>query len=176
MKAKIPNDGAALAALPNFIADAGGKYHAKKALTEAQIIKAAKTLLNRRYRTGRALTNPDSTRDWLRINYQDLEHEVFICLFLDGQHRVIIHEVLFRGTIDSAAVYPREVAKRALELNAAAVIFAHNHPSGVAEPSQGDRHITAKLKETLALLDVRALDHFIIGKNEVYSFAEHGLM
>jgi DNA repair protein RadC len=176
MKAKIPNEGTTLAAIPNFIADASGKYRAKKALTETQIIKAAKILLNRRYRPGNALTSPATMRDWLRLNYQDFEHEVFICLFLDNQHRVIRHEVLFRGTIDFAAIHPREVAKRTLELNAAAVIFAHNHPSGVWEPSQADRHITAKLKEALALIDVRALDHFIIGKDGVFSFAEHGLI
>lgn len=95
---------------------------------------------------------------------------------MDNQHRVIAHEVLFRGSIDGAAVYPREVVKRALQLNAAAVIFAHNHPSGVLEPSLADRQITDKLKQALSMFDVRALDHFIIGKAGAYSFAEHGLI
>jgi DNA repair protein RadC len=103
------------------------------------------------------------------------EHEVFVCLFLDNQHRVIACDELFRGTIDGASVYPREVVKAALQYNAAALIMAHNHPSGISDPSQADRVITEKLKEALALIDVRVLDHFIVGEN-VYSFAEHGLL
>jgi DNA repair protein RadC len=110
------------------------------------------------------------------MHYKDLENEVFACLFLDSQHHVIIHEVLFRGTIDAACVYPREVAKRALQVNAAAVIFAHNHPSGILTPSQADRSITDKLKQALNLFDIRALDHFIVSKMGAYSFAEHGLI
>jgi DNA repair protein RadC len=173
---RTKNTTSGTANIPGFVSEAGGKYQARKALTEAQIIKAAKALLDRRYRPGRALTNPDSTRDWLRINYQDLEHEVFICLFLDSQHRIIAHEILFRGTIKGAAIHPREVAKRALQLNAAAVIFAHNHPSGASMPSPADRDITQKLKQSLALFEVAALDHFVIGKDDVFSFAENGMM
>jgi len=105
-----------------------------------------------------------------------LEHEVFVCIFLNNQHIVIKHEEMFRGTIDGASIYPREVAKRCLQLNAAAVLFAHNHPSGRTEPSQADRHITDKLKTALNLFDIRTLDHFIIGKDKPYSFAEHGLL
>jgi DNA repair protein RadC len=101
---------------------------------------------------------------------------VFACLFLDNQNRVIQLIELFRGTIDSTSVYPREVAKQALHHNAAAVIFAHNHPSGIAEPSLADKHITEKLKQALALFDIRVLDHFIIGDGQPYSFAEHGLI
>jgi DNA repair protein RadC len=110
------------------------------------------------------------------MQYMDLEHEVFACLFLNNQHCVIVHEVLFRGTIDGASVYPREVAKRALQVNAAAVIFIHNHPSGNLDPSRTDRAITDKLKQALNLFDVRVLDHFIVSKAGTYSFAEHRLI
>jgi DNA repair protein RadC len=104
-------------------------------------------------------------------------HEVFGCLWLDNQHRVLEFEELFHGTIDGASVYPREVVRAALRLNAAAVIFAHNHPSGVAEPSEADRMITQRLKQALNLIDIRVLDHFIVGDgDQAYSFAEHGLL
>ncbi|MBU2570015.1 MAG: DNA repair protein RadC [Gammaproteobacteria bacterium] len=125
---------------------------------------------------GDALTSPDITRAYLSAQLRGYSYEVFACLFLDNQHRVLRLEELFRGTIDSASVYPREVAKAALQHNAAAVIFAHNHPSGISEPSQADRHITDKLKQALALFDIRVLDHFIIGDGLPYSFAEHGLL
>jgi len=163
--------------IPHFVVcEKSGKYQAAKPLTEAQIIKAAKSLLNRRFKPGQALTSPELTRDWLRINLMGLEHEVFVCLFLDNQHQVIKHEEMFRGTIDGSSVYPREVAKRCLQLNAAAVMFAHNHPSGIAEPSHADKWITDKLKTALSLFDIRTLDHFIIGKDKPYSFVEHGLL
>ncbi len=125
---------------------------------------------------GNALTSPDITRAYLSAQLRGLNYEVFACLFLDNQHRVIVWEELFRGTLDGASVYPREVAKRALFHHAAAVIFAHNHPSGINEPSQADRQITDKLKQALALFDIRVLDHFIVGDGEPYSFAEHGLI
>ena len=125
---------------------------------------------------GSALTSPDITRAYLSAELRGYSYEVFGCLFLDNQHRVIVWEELFRGTIDSASVYPREVAKRALFHHAAAVIFAHNHPSGITEPSQADRHITQRLRQALELLDIRVLDHFIIGDQSPYSFAEHGLI
>lgn len=125
---------------------------------------------------GNALTSPDITRAYLSAQLRGYSYEVFACLFLDNQHRVLKLEELFRGTIDSASVYPREVAKAALQHNAAAVIFAHNHPSGINEPSQADRQITDKLKQALALFDIRVLDHFIIGDGLPYSFAEHGLL
>ena len=127
-------------------------------------------------RRGSALTSPDITRAYLSAQLRGHSYEVFACLFLDNQHRVIAWEELFRGTIDGASVYPREVAKRALFHHAAAVIFAHNHPSGVNEPSQADKHITDKLRQALALFDIRVLDHFIVGDGEPYSFAEHGLL
>ena len=125
---------------------------------------------------GNALTSPDITRAYLSAHLRGYSYEVFACLFLDNQHRVIRLDELFRGTIDSASVYPREVARQALHHNAAAVIFAHNHPSGISEPSQADRQITEKLKQALALFDIRVLDHFIIGDGQPYSFAEHGLL
>ncbi|KAF3982623.1 MAG: DNA repair protein RadC [Methylococcales symbiont of Hymedesmia sp. n. MRB-2018] len=125
---------------------------------------------------GSALTSPQATRAYLSAQLRGYSYEVFACLFLDNQHQVIVLEELFRGTIDGANVYPREVVKRALFHNAAAVIFAHNHPSGVNEPSQADKHITDKLKQALGLFDIRVLDHFIIGDGLPYSFTEHGLL
>lgn len=125
---------------------------------------------------GQALTSPDATRAYLSDQLRAYNHEVFACLFLDNQHRVIELEKMFRGTIDSASVYPREVVKSAMQHNAAAVIFAHNHPSGIAEPSQSDKQITEKLKQALLLLDIRVLDHFIIGDGLPFSFAENGLL
>jgi DNA repair protein RadC len=125
---------------------------------------------------GSALTSPEATRAYLSSQLRSYSYEVFACVFLDNQHRIIECEELFRGTLDSASVYPREVAKRALFHNAAAVIFAHNHPSGINEPSQSDKAITDKLKMALNLFDIRVLDHFIIGDGYPYSFAEHGLL
>ncbi|MDT4288989.1 DNA repair protein RadC [Methylomonas sp. MO1] len=125
---------------------------------------------------GNALTSPEITRAYLSAQLRGYSYEVFACLFLDNQHRVIQWEELFRGTIDGASVYPREVAKRALFHHAAAVIFAHNHPSGINEPSQADRQITDKLKQALGLFDIRVLDHFIVGDGQPFSFAEHGLL
>ena len=125
---------------------------------------------------GDALSNPDDTRDYLKARLRGYAHEVFACLFLDSRHRVISLDELFHGTIDGASVHPREVVKRALAHNAAAVILAHNHPSGVAEPSESDRLITQRLKEALGLVDIRVLDHFIIGDGRAVSLAERGLM
>lgn len=125
---------------------------------------------------GDALTSPDMTRAYLSAQLRGYSFEVFACLFLDNRHRVIQLEELFRGTIDNASIYPREVIKRALHHNAAAVIFAHNHPSGINEPSRADKQITEQLKQALTLLDIRVLDHFIIGDGTPYSFAEHGLL
>ncbi|WP_447554170.1 RadC family protein [Vreelandella sp. EE22] len=123
---------------------------------------------------GNALTSPSLVRHYLRSQLRHLGHEEFAVLFLDTQHRIIRYESLFRGTLDSASVYPRDVAKRALELNAGAVILAHNHPSGVAEPSDADRRITERLTQALGLFDVRVLDHFVVGDADVISFAERG--
>lgn len=125
---------------------------------------------------GESLTSASITREYLIAQLRDRQQEQFACLFLDSQHRVIDFEILFHGTIDSASVYPREVVKRCLQLNAAAVIFAHNHPSGVAEPSQADERITARLVAALALVDIRVLDHFVVGDGQLVSFAERGLL
>jgi DNA repair protein RadC len=122
------------------------------------------------------LSSPEQVRHYLSMHLTGLEHEVFAGLFLDNRHRVIEYRVLSHGTIDSAAVYPREVVKRCLASNAAAVIFAHNHPSGVAEPSDTDVRLTRKLTDALGLIDVRVLDHLVVGQGETISLAERGLM
>ena len=128
--------------------------------------------LNRRS----VLHNPDQTKRFVCAWLQQNKQEIFACLFLDNRHRVICREELFSGTIDGANVYPREVVKRALYHNAAALIFAHNHPSGVAEPSRSDQQITLKLRDALALVDIRVLDHLVIGDNQAVSMAELGLI
>lgn len=140
------------------------------------VLEMAKRHFKEVLQRGDALTSPEITRAYLSAQLRGYNYEVFACLFLDNQHRVIQLDELFRGTLDGASVYPREVAKQALHHNAAAVIFAHNHPSGISEPSQADKHITDKLKQALALFDIRVLDHFIIGDGQPYSFAEHGLI
>ncbi|MGQ7246765.1 RadC family protein [Halomonas sp. V046] len=127
-----------------------------------------------RLQKGQAMTSPALVRSYLTAQLRHLDHEVFAALFLDSQHRVIRFDVLFHGTLDSASVYPREVAKRALALGAGALILSHNHPSGVAEPSDADRRITERLREALGLFDIRVLDHFVVGDAEVVSFAERG--
>ncbi|WP_411727981.1 RadC family protein [Methyloglobulus sp.] len=140
------------------------------------VMEMAKRHFKESLQRGDALSSPEITRAYLSAQLRGYSYEVFACLFLDNQHRVIQLTELFRGTIDAASIYPREVAKQALHHNAAAVIFAHNHPSGIAEPSLADKHITEKLKQAMALFDIRVLDHFIIGDGEPYSFAEHGLI
>ncbi|MDD5266411.1 MAG: DNA repair protein RadC [Methylococcales bacterium] len=140
------------------------------------VLEMAKRHFNEVLQRGSALTSPEITRAYLSAQLRGYSYEVFACLFLDNQHRVIKLDELFRGTIDGASVYPREVVKQALYHNAAAVIFAHNHPSGITEPSLADKQITEKLKQALTLFDIRVLDHFIIGDGEPYSFAEHGYL
>ena len=140
------------------------------------VMEMARRHLYEELQRGDALTSPGAVRRYLRSKLGSLPHEVFACLFLDNQHRVIAFEELFRGTLDSASVYPREVLKRALAHNAAALILTHNHPSGVAEPSQADMHLTRRLRESLALVDIRVLDHLVIGDGEPVSFAERGLL
>lgn len=148
---------------------------AKRAQLSA-LLEVAKRCLGEEIRAGAALTSPSSVRDYLRIALGSREHEVFVVLFLDSQHRVIRSEELFRGTLGQTSVYPREVVKAALAANAAAVIFAHNHPSGVAQPSQADELLTRSLRDALALVDVKVLDHFIVAGNHCLSFAERGLL
>lgn len=123
-----------------------------------------------------ALTSPSAVRDFLRLRLGGLPHEVFVVILLDAQHRVLSVDELFRGTLTQTSVYPREVVKVALRANAAAVIFAHNHPSGVAQPSQADELLTRTLKDALALVDVKVLDHFIVAGTSILSFAERGLL
>ena len=125
---------------------------------------------------GNALSSPAVVADYLKVILNGREHEVFVALFLDAQHRLIAAEELFRGTLSQTSVYPREVVKRSLAVNAAAVIFAHNHPSGVAEPSNSDVMLTNALKQALALVDVKVLDHFVVAGNGVLSMAERGVV
>jgi DNA repair protein RadC len=150
-----------------------GLGSAKYAQLQAVLEMARRHLAEELQRTD-ALTSPELTRRFLQAQMRDLSHEVFACLFLDSQHRVLKYQELFRGTIDGAAVYPREVLKQALAQGAAAVILAHNHPSGVAEPSQADRAITDRLQQALGLVDIRVLDHLVIGDGYAVSFSERG--
>lgn len=122
------------------------------------------------------LANPNAARKFLCGVYGAFEHEVFGVLYLDNRHRVVQHEVLFRGTLDGASVFPREVIKRVLDVNAAAVVFFHNHPSGIVEPSQADELITTRLRDALSMIDVRTLDHVIVARDKSCSFAERGLL
>ena len=143
-------------------------------------LQAALELARRHYaealRAGPLLDSPRATRDFLIARLRDSPHELFCCLHLDNRHRLIAFDELFRGTIDGASVHPREVVKQALARNAAALILAHNHPSGVAEPSQADELITRRLREALALVDIRVLDHLIVADTGCLSFAERGLL
>jgi DNA repair protein RadC len=139
-------------------------------------IELARRHLGESLRTGSALNAPDSTRRFLLAQLRDRPYEVFCCLFLDNRHRLIAFEELFRGTIDGANVHPREVVRQTLLHNAASVIIAHNHPSGVADPSQADEGVTRRIRQALSLVDVRLLDHLIVGDGGCFSFAEHGLL
>lgn len=144
---------------------------------EQRTVKAALRILERELgKRGPALTSSSAARDYLRLRLGGRDHETFVCLWLDTQMRLIRCEELFRGTIYESCIYHREVVKAALAANAAAVIFAHNHPSGVAEPSQSDELITRSLKDALALVDVKVLDHFIVTDHTALSFSERGLL
>ena len=148
---------------------------AKKAELGA-VLELAKRALGEQLRANSVLGSPAAVRDYLRLAIGALEHEVFLALLLDSQHRVLKPLELFRGTLTQTSVYPREVVKAALAANAAAVIFAHNHPSGVAQPSRADELLTQQLKEALALVEIKVLDHFIVAGNQCLSFAERGLL
>jgi len=148
---------------------------AKRAQLEAAV-EIARRSLEAPLREKAALTSPGAVRDYLRLALGRREHEVFVCIWLDAQHRVIEMDEPFRGTLTQTSVYPREIVKAALARNAAAVIFAHNHPSGAAQPSQADELLTRNLKEALALVDVKVLDHFIVAGAQAISFAERGLV
>jgi len=150
-----------------------GLGQAKFAQLQAVLEMARRHLAQSLDETG-GISHPSQAKDFVHARLRDYPHEVFACLYLDNRHRVIRFEELFRGTIDGASVHPREVVKAALRHNAAAVILAHNHPSGVAEPSAADRHITERLKSTLQLVDIRVLDHLVVGDTGCTSFAERG--
>jgi DNA repair protein RadC len=152
-----------------------GLGSAKYAQLQA-VLEMARRHLHETLARGDALSNPQATRQYFTVRLRGYAHEVFACLFLDNRHRVIRYRELFHGTIDGASVHPREVVKQALADNAAALIFAHNHPSGVAEPSRADTHLTRRLKDALALVDIRVLDHIVVGDGETVSMAERGLM
>ena len=167
----------------------GGMFAAKRAELRAlpglgdakycqlqAVLEMARRALAETLRAGDALNSPAAVRDYLRLTLAKREHEVFLAVLLDAQNRVLVCEELFRGTLTQTSVYPREVVKCALEHNAAAVIFAHNHPSGVAEPSHADQALTRSLKQALALVDVKVLDHFIVAGSSALSFAERGLI
>src|SRR5450631_4953276 len=161
---------------PFQVNETTGHFQLSRPVTTDEILTMARQLIKRQFKPGKALTSPDATRDFLMLELALLEHEVFYCLFLDNQHRVLKAECCFQGTIDGPSIYPREVVKRALQLNAKALIMAHNHPSGLAEPSEADRAITRRLIDAFNLVDMRVLDHFIIGGADCFSFAEHGLL
>ncbi len=148
-----------------------------KAAQLAAALELARRALASPMKAKDALASPEAVRDWLRLSLANLPHEVFIALWLDAQNRLIASEELFRGTLTQTSVYPREVVKRALLHNAGAVILAHNHPSGLAEPSRADEVLTSSLKQALAMIDVKLLDHFIVaGSARPLSFAERGLI
>ncbi|HJP05162.1 MAG: DNA repair protein RadC [Gammaproteobacteria bacterium] len=157
------------------LADIPGIGAAKTAVLFAAR-ECSKRFLSERLKPGTTIGSPTDSCDFLLASLRDRPHEVFCCLFLDNRHRVLAFDELFRGTIDAAAVYPREIVKQALARNAAAVILAHNHPSGVAEPSQSDQLITRRVRDALELVDVRLLDHFVIGDNCCVSLASHGML
>jgi DNA repair protein RadC len=148
---------------------------AKRAQFEAAI-ELARRSIEEGLKEKTVLTSPGAVRDYLKLALGSRQHEVFICVWLDAQHRVTACEEAFRGTLTQTSVYPREIVKAALTKNAAAVIFAHNHPSGAAQPSQADELLTRNLKEALALVDVKVLDHFIVAGSQAISFAERGLL
>lgn len=164
-----------LAADAEALAGVKGLGPAKRAELAA-VLEIARRTLSAQMREAPVFDSPQTVKDYLQLALGGKPHEVFAVLFVDSQHRLIACEELFRGTLGAASVYPREVVKRALALNAAAAILAHNHPSGVAEPSRADEALTQSLKAALALVDVRVLDHFVVGQGSVVSFAERGLL
>jgi DNA repair protein RadC len=151
-------------------------FGAAKSAQLGAALELARRSLNEGLAAGSALTSPTAVRDYLRLALGGKPHEVFVCIWLDAQHRVSKCEELFRGTLTQTSVYPREIVKAALAANAAAVIFSHNHPSGAAQPSQADELLTRNLRDALALVDVKVLDHFIVAGNQAISFAERGLL
>jgi DNA repair protein RadC len=164
------------------VLDAGARLGEIKGLGPAKTaqftaaIELARRALQEKMKENAALTSPGEVRDYLRLALSRREEEAFVCIWLDAQHKVIEINEAFKGTLTQTSVYPREIVKAALARNAAAVIFAHNHPSGVAQPSQADELLTRNLKDALALVEVKVLDHFIVAGNQAISFAERGLL
>jgi DNA repair protein RadC len=169
-----PFSGATRVAEPKFTT--GWAIAVGVPVSDEAVVEAALEIMAAQLVRGDLLESPVATRKYLALRFSNLEHEVFCALFLDNRHRLIACEELFRGTIDGASVHPREVVKRALACNAAAVILAHNHPSGVAEPSQADELITLRLKDALGLVDIRLLDHLVVAGAKVVSLAERGVL
>ena len=162
------------ASVKNYFADV--KIYRLNKNEKKSLIALALAVLQEQHKPGVLLPSPNETRDYLRLRLGGCKAEVFGCLFLDSQHCVIETAELFQGTVDGASVYPRVVVQQALALNAAAIMFFHNHPSGVAEPSHADEAIIKRLKDALALVDIRVLDHFVVSAGESVSFAERGLL
>lgn len=156
-----------------LVRDARGHY---LPATAEQILLAARQVVDQKMQRGANFGSPADVKAYLTAKLAGLDHEVFVVLFLDNHHRLIEYVEMFRGTLDGASVHPREVVKEALQRNAAAVIFAHPHPSGKPEPSQADKLITRQLREALALIEVRLLDHFVVAGNDTVSLAERGLL
>jgi DNA repair protein RadC len=156
-----------------LVQDAAGEV---RPATSEEILSAARSVLARTVRRGVSLESPRAVRDYLSVTLGSRPHEMFGVIYLDSRHRLIEWQELFRGTLDGATVHPREVVKEALARNAAACILVHNHPSGVAEPSQADELITRRLKEALSLVEIRVLDHLVVGGSELISLAERGLI
>jgi DNA repair protein RadC len=173
--ARFGGIGGLMRAGPDDLASVRGLGPAKRAELAA-VLEIARRALVAEVAQRPLFDAPQAVKQYLRLQLGHLAHEVFAVLFLDHQHRLLAMEEMFRGTLSQTSVYPREVVKRALALNAAAVVLAHNHPSGVAEPSRADEHLTQSLKSALALVDVRVLDHLVVGACDVVSFAERGLL
>ena len=149
-----------------------GKYAIRRQFSADEVVSFAMEIVAQRFERGACMNSPEATRRYLTLQVAGCPNEVFGCLFVDSQHRLISDEILFKGTINSTAVYPRIVVQRALLLNAAALILYHNHPSGEPEPSAADRHITTQLTESLKLIDVRVIDHLVVAGSATMSFAE----
>lgn len=160
----------------HYQTDLLGNYHFTGPVDGPTILRIAEEIREAHFYREASLTHPSAASDFLVAKLAHLPHEVFAVIFLDNRHRILAFEILFTGTLDGASVYPREVVRRALHHNAAAVILAHNHPSGVPEPSQADRDITRVLKEALRVVDTRVLDHMVVGGSTVVSFAARGLL
>lgn len=156
-----------------YVRDADGVY---QVATAAQVLAGARKAADSLALPGQQFSSPQVVKDFLVAKLAGIEHEVFGVIFTDSQHRLIAYKEMFSGTIDAASVYPREIVKTALRLNASALIFTHNHPSGIASPSEADKRLTARLKEALSLIDTRVLDHIIVAGSSTLSFAEHGLL